>query len=521
MAVGKEKLMYVGGTILALGTGIASTIGAQLLSGGVQGLDPGLLLNAGLTAGGGVAVNLLSNTAQTICNGLKKKVITPYPNELNHNLQKSLLTAVDRALANTLVLYRDTKPKKRDIVAAGNYMNGIRPALKNLFKTPVSQDGYNEHIRKYIHAAVDEANGEILQSLRLELESAVVPPGFITLFSETFTDQLRLCFSEELKDDSRSWVAFQKMMLEAAKSDLESLIAGQKRIETELRDIREAQLNSKLHRLSPRGAEAVAKLIEEINQPERIQLQLDRALDDLLNEVKRDLKEVKQLTEATHTEVVNLKKAYERDRVDWWSRKMIVAYGLTVLLAVVILWGYRHYSGQPFMVTVAVHGPGGIGDAVLQGKVTAAIAPGGHAQQEILDDKGRAFFKRIPGEYRGDSVEVVLSGLEGEPYRPVVSGFRLEKDAVFYVPLAAVGLDKIQGIVVNEQRKPVADAVVLVQDIEARTDANGLFTLTLPTEKQRRLQDISIVKSGYKQETVHQVAPHVQTRPLEIMLFKD
>lgn len=230
-----------------------------------------------------------------------------------------MLTAVDRALTNTLVLYRDTKPGKEDIAAARSFVEDIQPIIKILFKSPVSQDGYNDHVRKYIHAPVDAAEDEILQSLQLELKSAAVPTGFVAFFSETFTGQLRLCFSEELKDSNKSWVAFQKMMLEAAKSDLESLLAGQKRIEDDLKHLREEQLGYKLHRLSPRGAKAVASLIKEINQPERIQLQLDRALDDLLDEVKRDLKEVKQLAKDTHNVVGELKIAIERERVDLWS----------------------------------------------------------------------------------------------------------------------------------------------------------------------------------------------------------
>jgi hypothetical protein len=523
MAVSREKLMYLGGTMLAFGTGIASTVGQELVGSGLQNLDSGLLLSAGLTTGGGVAVNLLSNTVQNLCTAFNKKVIRTHPNDLNHDLQKTLLTAVDRALVNTLVLYGDTKPGKADMDAAESFIAAIRPVLKSLFKAPEVRNGYDAHVRKYIHAPIDEANAEIHQKLRQELEGAALPAGFASIFSDVFAGQLRLCFSEELKDKNNngSWVAFQKMMLEAAKSDLESLLAGQTRIEDALKDVREEQLNSKLHRLKPGGARAVAKLLKEINQPARIQLQLDKALDDLLGEIRRELSQVKLLVEATHEEVVDFRKTYEKDRVDWWSSKMVVAYGMVVILAAAMTMTYHYFSGQPFMVTLQVHGPGGTTDMVLEGKVTAMMAPGGHSQEETLDEKGRAFFRQIPGKYKGDSVMITLSGLEGEPYRPRAGRFCLEKDAILYLPLTAVGLDKIQGIVVDEKSRPLAEAIVIVQNEEVRTDANGLFTIMLPAEKQKRLQDISIVKSGYRQETIHKVAPHVQTKPLEIMLFKE
>lgn len=515
MRLQNEKLIYLTGTIMALGTGIASTIGQQLLGNGIA--------SAVVGAGGGIAINLLSNLAQNLCNTLHKKVIDPHPNNLNHDLQKTLMVAVERALKNTITLYADTKPEENALEAARDFNKQIVSTLLHFFTKSDASVIYNTQIQTYIHTPFEDAHQAVLFNLEKELENPALPEGFAAFFAHTFTAQFRLCFSEELKDkdNHKSWVAYQKMMLEVTKNDLNSLLDGQKKIEQKLDDLKEAQLSSKLQRLPPQSTAAVTRLLREINQPERIQIQLDKALDDLLDEIRGNLRRVKQLVEITHEELVAFRQSYEKEKVGLWNRKLVIAYGVILLLMATTLLVYRHYSNLPFMVTVQVHGPGGPHDAVLKGKITASLTTLNDLPGEILDDKGRAFFRNIAGRYNGDSVKISLSGLEGEPYKLVKTQFKLEKDAVLYVPLVTVGLDKINGIIVDEKRKPVGSAIVTVQDIRTQTDDNGMFTVLIPTEKQLRLQDISISKKGFKQETVYQVAPHVQTRPLEIMLFME
>jgi len=88
------------------------------------------------------------------------------------------------------------------------------------------------------------------------------------------------------------------------------------------------------------------------------------------------------------------------------------------------------------------------------------------------------------------------------------------------IPLAAEGMDRIQGIVLDENRKPIPGTVIIVQNIKTITDANGLFVINIPPDRQKRLQDITAVKNGYKEQKVTGVSSHTQTGPNEIMLFK-
>lgn len=521
----KENLVPVATSLLALGTCIASTVGYQLISSGIHSITPlQLLVSAGLDTTSNIATNLLSNSLQNQFDALNKVVTRKHPYGINHDLQKTLLVTVDRSLANILFLYQDTNPDKGDMTIAKEFVDKIKPILKHSLTSPIAQDDYHKYINNYKHISVTNIKEKIIRKLGQELESMELPTGFLTLFSETFTDQLKLCFTTGLKDKSnqKSWIEFQKIMLEAIKSDLESLLEGNARIEGTLKDIQEQQFNSMLHLLTPRNRETVRKLFKEIYQPKRIRLQLNKELDALLGEIRSTLEEMKLLVEATYEELSTFRKTYEKDRVDWLSFKMVVAYGIISLLVSVMGFILYNNRQQPFMVTLQVHGPGGITDAVLKGQIKSTMELVGHPMEETLDEKGRAIFHQIPGKYKDDSISFKLAGLEGEPYRPKPVRFRLEKDITFYLPLIPVGMDKIEGTVVDERNIPIAGAIATVQGVQAITDINGWFTITLPTEKQKRLQDISIVKAGYKQELRSDVAPHMQTsRPLGIMLFKE
>jgi hypothetical protein len=516
MTSDKEKLLAVTGSLLALGTGVAATIGQKVLEAGFSGTNREMLFYSGAAIGGGIAVNLMSNTVQHLWNSFSQKVVVKHPDELNHDLRKILVQSVKKSLQNLLILYKDEHPPRQQYLVVKEHIKLMEDELGYLFSENPNLTGYDINVKAYIHSPMEEAKLKMLATLRQELAATDLPEAFIQLFNESFVDQFRLCFTQELKGNGDAWVAFQKMMMEGLKEDLEGIIKGQQRIESGITDLKKQQTNQKLVRLSPQKAMAMEKLLAEINQPARLQLQLNKALDDLLGEIKKELTELRRISEKTLKELVRLK-------TDWWSRKMVMAYTLIIALLVTLVTVRNYYLGQPFMINVIVHGPKGTGDIILKNRGAVVINYGDKTEKQVLDESGEALFRQIPGKYRGDSVLITVTNLEGDPYKPACNGckYKLAPGQTFYVPLNSYGLEMLNGVVVDDHARPVPGASIIVQDIRTETDDNGFFRLKIPLEKQQRFQNITIVKKGYREETVNQVPPHVQSRPLEIQLHKN
>ena len=516
MSISKEKMLLIGGSLLGVSTGIAATIGGQLME---SGFASSLIIFTGNVAG-----NLISNVAQNICNAFSKKVVVRHPDKLNHDLKKTLLISIDRALHNAIVLYKDTKPTSQDLSTAIDFTKSAEKQLKEIFNQQTALEVYDKHIQLYMHTPIEEATNKIQNDLQNELNNEDLSPAFRSLFKESFAKQFRLCFTEELKDtdNSASWVAFQKMMLEATKKDIEELLEGQQRIETKIDELKKQQTLHKLARLSPKQAEAAKNLVKELNQPARIQLQLDQALDNMLEDIKKELGEIKQLVNYARGDITALRSDIEAERIHWWSRKMVIAYVLILVLAVTIVIVRNYFLAQPFMISVIVHGPKGIDDIVVKNRGTVVMNYGDKTERQRLNEKGEALFRQIPGKYRDDSSEIIVTDLGGDPYKPTCNScsYKLEPGETYYIQLEPYGLDQLYGIVVDEQRKPLQGVSVMIQDMEVTTDSNGLFKFEIPPAKQKRLQDITAIKKGYKEESLQEVPPNTQTRPVPIQLQK-
>ncbi len=75
---------------------------------------------------------------------------------------------------------------------------------------------------------------------------------------------------------------------------------------------------------------------------------------------------------------------------------------------------------------------------------------------------------------------------------------------------------RIFGTVRDEKGNPVADAQITVQDITTRSSADGGYSLTLPSEKQRRDQQIRATKTGHVE--FRNTRPIVANEPNDILL---
>ncbi len=486
MSSTREKIIAVATPVIGLGTCIAATMGEKILEGGPF---------AGIaTVAGGVAVNLFSNTAQNLFDKLSQNLVTKHPDQLNHDIQKALVKTSHHALKNLLILYKEEHPSKKDIRQASDFIRSIREEISQMYARPGSLTGYDQHVQQFIHAPVEEAKQQIELSLHTALKNADIPSSFIQLFEDSFVDQLKLCFTQQLKANSDAWVAFQKTMLEGLKGDLTQVLDGQERIEKKLDDLSAKSSYQKTPRFSAKQAKVAEQLLKEINQPARIQVALDKALEKCLSEIKMELAEVKHLVIDVKGDTGYIKTDVKKLRKEVKIGAILVA---GILLTTVVLI-YRYYINKPFTLTVHVHGKTGSGDLVLrkQGYVVMDIVNGQRKKAEINED-GSAFF---PGVYAGEKVKLDIDF--SEPYKSVFvdSVFTITREANIFLPVVLQGIDRVKGFV-QYADEPLSGVFVQIDDLSDTTDHAGRYEIAIPETLQRKRYDVRFMKEGFKLQT--------------------
>ena len=506
--ISKYSLAAASGSLMALGLSVAANTEHGLLTGLVA-------------IGGGIGTNLLSDVAKSVYHQFGKKYLQPHPNEVNHDLHKTIQKALHQGLDNLFVLYKENHPDSDSLKKVMTFIRGIKDTDLVI---PSDDPGYNLQIKEYLYDAPDATTGRIIYRLGLDLEKLDLPASFLSFFQENITAQVRLCFAEALKDKDNhpAWVAFQKMMLEDIEGGIEAILQSQQRLETDLASLKaQGPPGTKEPSRSPKPAE-LRKILQELKRPANLEIQLNKALDNYLADIRQELKAIKSISLETRNEVKHLRYDLHTQRIDWVSGKMVLTYAIIGCLVIAIFANHYYWLQQPFSVTVAVHGPKGLNDLVLQNKGQILVTYGDKQEKAPINGDGQAYFKQIPGKYRNQPITAKVVDIDAEPYRQICDTctLLLQPGALLDIPLRTNKLDKIRGIVLDEKGNPLAGARILVQDLETRSDLSGMFIIDIPANKQQRLQSITVIKPGYQTELYNNIPVHTQDKPMAIILKK-
>jgi hypothetical protein len=114
-----------------------------------------------------------------------------------------------------------------------------------------------------------------------------------------------------------------------------------------------------------------------------------------------------------------------------------------------------------------------------------------------IDENGSVDFKRIPAQFKDRPVPVELEAPGWQ--------FTNDKTTIDCVLkgngttlIIKKNLCCLSGRVRDGSGNFIADAAVIVKDIEVKTDKNGWFKLEIPSEKQEEDQMLIVKKQGYK-----------------------
>jgi hypothetical protein len=464
---------------------------------------------------GGIFTNIASEVSAPLLSRISGLVLKKHPAELNHDLQKLLIRAINNALQNTEVLYKEQysfSPLPPSPKGAGRkwnkdtgvqFLRELRKNVEDLLSLNSGATITNDELQQYLYNNSDESYGNLLDRLQSGYIKENFDENFAKFFRATFPVQLQVCYAELLKDKNNhgAWIAFQKMLMEDTRQGIQEILQRQEKLEQGITDLQSQKWLEKLSRLSPKKTDALRSLLQEMNQPEKIELKFNRALEERLDAGRKELLAIQAVlhktsttVQKTHTDVKLIKTKL--------IRYLLVAAIIIIILSVTAFVIWNNQKDKPFNVNVIVHGNKGMTDHVLKNTGTLTLSYGQQTVNAKINENGEAFFKEIPAAYKDDSAIVQLTNLNGLPYKLSCGDDCkiLLSPANAYLEVKATGLDSIKGQVTAEGYA-LKDALVIVKGISVTSDESGNFLLIVPEDKQELRQQVNVTKPGYKSWT--------------------
>jgi len=185
----------------------------------------------------------------------------------------------------------------------------------------------------------------------------------------------------------------------------------------------------------------------------------------------------------------------------------------TILIVIILLvWALAilsiilYYTGgseDPSQLTVLVHSEKGKDDLVLPNRGKIKLIYGDASVIETINEKGEATFKQIPPTFFSseETVEILFFDPQGEPYRVINpdSLYQLAKGKYISLTVKLYGLSQLRGIVKDfKTGDPIQGARISILGIDTISNQYGEYSLSIPTEYQRKFQTIRAFKEGYE-----------------------
>ena len=204
----------------------------------------------------------------------------------------------------------------------------------------------------------------------------------------------------------------------------------------------------------------------------------------------------------------------------------VMAGGAIAIFAVVYFFdpassvGEGKCANETFVLTVFVHGKGGLEDKILKGQGMVSVYLNSRPEEVKIDEDGKAIFTEISPTFNNSRIRITID--HPQPYQSTHpdSLYELKKNGVVYLETELLGMDKIFGEVLDYKSGQFLDSVrVSVLNVQTYSNNNGWFELQIPADKQSKFQRVSFDKKGYERQVYDSVPVHTK-QPFSLTMKK-
>jgi hypothetical protein len=472
--------------------GLLATTALAVVSGGIINPAATSILGGIASAGGNIGASLAANfitkfTPDKMRNWFKNV----HPNHLNHHVKKLFIKSVSEALQNVYVLFSETKNSDQEKNTAKQLIKILQKHVPDMLLDDTQIRLEENEIKHFLY----EENREktIYHFIETQLTDFEITDSFKKFLAQNLPGQIQLCFGEGLKDPANhnAWVAFQRMLVEEIRYDIKQIADTQNSIKEDLSDLKfeksgfsEEQLNE------------IHELIKILNDKKIVEVKIKGGINQSLESIEAKANSIIQITTETKITVAQLKMNIEKiNRQNKINHTVI--FFLSGCLLIAGLFIVYKLMNQPFTATIQVCGWENSPHNPLNGKGTLVLTLGDKIEKAEINRQGEAIFKDILPKYNGKTVSVYITEVENEPYYLTDSVIQISKGKKSEIQVRLQGLEKFEGVIVDENGVGIAGATVIVAGMKDKTDERGYFNMAIPTDKQQHTQEVEIFKEGY------------------------
>lgn len=260
----------------------------------IGGFSP-LVAELSKTIFAGFSVNIGSGIIGSLkYSKLREWFIKTHPNDLNHDLQKALKVSIINALENIRILY-SSYIKDNERQRLNEIIKGLKKEIEEGFPDKKNEEFTKVELKDYLYDDPDLAIELLLKELPFKLKdidtlNTRVP--FSKFLKENLLIQLQLCFGEMLKerDNYRIWVAFQRLIIEDIRENVELILIKQEELHKEILEIKKRDVL--FPNLSNSQIKDLTYLAKQLNNPVELSNELEIALNNFVKKTKDAINEI-------------------------------------------------------------------------------------------------------------------------------------------------------------------------------------------------------------------------------------
>lgn len=445
-----------------------------------------------------ISSNLASSFIEKAEYSRVRKLIGNYdPSELNHDLRKLIIDAVEWAIRNIGILYKKNLSDKKQTSMLRAIIGDLQKQIRSYAETASQKDS------EWLELAERPRDIDaVMEAFKLNSEAMPVISTEIP-FNKFFRDQLipqvKLCFGELLKSprNRSAYIAYQRQVYDNIDNRIEELLAKNTEV-----------LKTLNEKLSPGETPPEIQLrgIQEkirTTEPGEREKYVDKALEEYLAPVQRELAVLLDITKNIDSQLGSIRHStvmFEK-KLDqnWISKNKLLVFFLTASLIFVVAAGIYYLRTRPFNMIVSIK--------KQEGLITHPAYPSpGAGATLVLELPGRAesftpdgAWKIIVGDLPADANGMAVKAVFNDPF------WKLNSDSIVIGRVTTVGirpnekLSRVYGVVRSWDGSTFISKarIAIDNDTLIYSNANGYFDIVLPESLRKAEYHLIVSADGY------------------------
>ncbi len=460
----------------------------------------GLLASAGLTmatSGGNNIVGLLNTIAGGILgnyvndlsyNKLKGLVNGIDPKDLNHDIKKIILSAVENCISLICHSYN------KKYFLAGHQKSRLDKLEKHLLlEVKALKDKiYNENDSLYRQIEDPNSVHELFELFNLSVDSyhEIHPKHpFGEYFENEFIPILQLCFGEQLKLEKNrpALIAYQRDIYQNLDKKLDKTISQNNKILAKL----DAKGNAEELVAYNNSLVTIKHQISDKKDATYLLPEFEQIIDDYYDNISKDISKILSEIESVTTEI----------KSNWVEKNKTYIMGAGIVMILIIALISYNYYNVPFNSTIILSPNQSIQinsqyPPLAKKQNTKVIFYLEETTLEKTYTKDGISLTDLQKNLLDEKVKIELV----DPYWEFTSDFIvLKKGSIIVDVQPNNALSEIRGRVFHHiGHEPISDAKIkmVMEGIETVTDQNGIFYIEVPIELRKSKYDIRVIANG-------------------------